>query len=77
MFFFINNRKFVRIMQRNYDKWPASKNEFIRKKDCDMIFVTILNIYVIFASFYTEEVLFVLEFMLHFSVFRILCSILP
>ncbi len=77
MFFFINNRKFVRIMQRNYDKWPASKNEFIRKKDCDMIFVTILNIYVIFVSFDTEEVLFVLEFMLHFSVFRILCSILP
>lgn len=77
MFFFINNRKFVRIMQRNYDKWPVSKNEFIRKKDCDMIFVTILNIYVIFASFDTEEVLFVLEFMLHFSVFRILCSILP
>lgn len=64
-------------MQRNYDKWPTSKNKFIRKKDCDMIFVTILNIYVIFASFDTEEVLFVLEFMHHFSVFRILCSILP
>ncbi|MDN6937627.1 hypothetical protein EXW20_15720 [Enterococcus faecium] len=45
--------------------------------DKEPIFVTILNIYVIFASFDTEEVLFVLEFMLHFSVFRILCSILP
>lgn len=63
-------------MQRNYDKWPTSKISLF-EKDCDMIFVTILNIYVIFASFDTEEVLFVLEFMLHFSVFRILCSILP
>ncbi|MBA1325190.1 hypothetical protein FKB33_02885 [Enterococcus faecium] len=75
--FFLNTIENLFVCKRNYDKWPTSKNKFIRKKDCDMIFVTILNIYVIFASFDTEEVLFVLEFMLHFSVFRILCSILP